>query len=576
MPSCLQLGPAVPVLTVLSAALLLFAGCANGPGKRDAAARARGSAQASDTVDYSDAAVAARTQAYAHYSAAVLHDLNEEPEKAAHEFHEAAMANPADEALVLEASQRLLQLKQREQALEILKKAIAVPGASGQLYARLGLAYSFLGKKDLAIEADRLAIKKSPHNFSGYQYLAQVYLQNREIEEGLKILDSAAKQPDTDASFLIELADVYLTYARGGATNTVKARAADAYKRAAEQKPENPFLLQRMADGLNAVGESELAAQAYLALLEKYPEAPGIRDRLIEIYLRNEDRAKAAEQLRAVVRDAPTNPQAQFLLGTALFEDKNAKEAAECFKKTILLSPNFEPAYYDLALVQINLNQPQAALATLRKAREKFQQNFVGEFYAGLAYGRMKDYTNSLHYLTSAEVIARATATNRLTHTLYFQLGAASERNQRFDDAEQYFRKALEQSPNFAEALNYLGYMWADRGRNLPEARKMIEKALKLEPENGAFLDSMGWVLFKLNEPEDALKYLLQAIERAEEPDATLYDHLGDVYAALKQTDKARESWQKAMAVEPNEIKDQLQRKLSDLVSPAPGSSSPH
>ena len=250
---------------------------------------------------------------------------------------------------------------------------------------------------------------------------------------------------------------------------------------------------------------------------------------------------------------AGEHPQSQYLLGSMLFEDKQSKEAVDAFRRTILLSPSFEPAYYDLAAAQMNSEQAVDALETLEKARNKFQTSFVGEFYTALAYSRLKDYTNSLRYLTAAEVIARATATNRLTHTFYFQLGSAYERNQKFKEAEGYFRKSLELSPDFAEALNYLGYMWAERGENLEEARTMIEKALKLEPKNAAFLDSLGWVFFKLGKPREALAPTLKAIELNEEPDATLFDHLGDIYTALSQPDKAREAWRKSIEIEPNE-----------------------
>ncbi len=101
--------------------------------------------------------------------------------------------------------------------------------------------------------------------------------------------------------------------------------------------------------------------------------------------------------------------------------------------------------------------------------------------------------------------------------------------------------------------------MWAERGVNLPQAREMIEKAVKLEPKNAAFLDSLGWVLFKLEKPTEALPYLLKALENSEEPDATLYDHLGDIYSSLRQPDKAREAWRKSIKLEPNE---QIQKKL--------------
>jgi tetratricopeptide (TPR) repeat protein len=82
---------------------------------------------------------------------------------------------------------------------------------------------------------------------------------------------------------------------------------------------------------------------------------------------------------------------------------------------------------------------------------------------------------------------------------------------------------------------------------------------VELEPNNAAFLDSLGWVLFQLNQPKAALTYMLRAIEKSDEPDATLYDHLGDIYAALDESERAREDWQKSLSVELNEkIKEKL------------------
>ena len=114
-------------------------------------------------------------------------------------------------------------------------------------------------------------------------------------------------------------------------------------------------------------------------------------------------------------------------------------------------------------------------------------------------------------------------------------------------------------TPEFAEALNYLGYMWAERGEKLDEAEKLIGKAVKLEPENAAFLDSMGWVLFKRRQPREALGWLQKAVQHSQEPDPTLYDHLGDIYCGLKEFDKAREAWRKSIELEPS---DQVKRKL--------------
>jgi tetratricopeptide (TPR) repeat protein len=89
----------------------------------------------------------------------------------------------------------------------------------------------------------------------------------------------------------------------------------------------------------------------------------------------------------------------------------------------------------------------------------------------------------------------------------------------------------------------------------------LIEKAVKLEPKNPAYVDSLGWVLYRLNRPEEALAQEQKAIELSPEPDPTLYDHLGDIYAALKQDDKAREAWQKSLSLETN---DQVRKKLDN------------
>jgi tetratricopeptide (TPR) repeat protein len=103
--------------------------------------------------------------------------------------------------------------------------------------------------------------------------------------------------------------------------------------------------------------------------------------------------------------------------------------------------------------------------------------------------------------------------------------------------------------------------MYAEEGINLEEARNMIEKALAIDPDNGAFLDSYAWVLYKLGRYEDAIVPMNSAIE-LEQEDAILYDHQGDIYAALNQLDKAVESWKKALELDPGN--EDLRAKLNN------------
>ena len=102
-------------------------------------------------------------------------------------------------------------------------------------------------------------------------------------------------------------------------------------------------------------------------------------------------------------------------------------------------------------------------------------------------------------------------------------------------------------SPNYPEALNYLGYMLADHGVKLEKARELIEKAVKIEPKSTTYMDSLGWVLYRLKKPKEALERIQEAIRLSEQADATIYDHLGDIYAELKEPDKALEAWRKSL-----------------------------
>jgi tetratricopeptide (TPR) repeat protein len=127
--------------------------------------------------------------------------------------------------------------------------------------------------------------------------------------------------------------------------------------------------------------------------------------------------------------------------------------------------------------------------------------------------------------------------------SIYFMRGAMFERTKKYSSAEAEFRKVIAINPKSSSALNYLGYMLADRGERLEEAREMIRKALELEPDNGAYLDSLGWVNFRLNRLDEAEQNLRQSIEKIN-GDPTVYDHLGDVYLKQGKVKEAIAQWQ--------------------------------
>lgn len=168
----------------------------------------------------------------------------------------------------------------------------------------------------------------------------------------------------------------------------------------------------------------------------------------------------------------------------------------------------------------------------------------------------------SEHYEETIEPLERFVVGRPDSIAGRFLLGAARERSGRREAAVEAFRDLLEDEPDFHPALNYLGYMWIEEGENLDEAIEMVGRAVDLDPDNGAYVDSLGWGLYQRGRYEQAKETLERAARLAQDP--TIYEHLGDVYAALGDAEGARRAYRRAMALEADDP-DEVARKLSDL-----------
>ena len=150
----------------------------------------------------------------------------------------------------------------------------------------------------------------------------------------------------------------------------------------------------------------------------------------------------------------------------------------------------------------------------------------------------------------------------------YFYLAVALEKQNRFKETVSALEKAIEYNPRSARSMNYLGYLYAERNINIDEAYRLINTALDLEPDNGAYLDSLGWVYFRKGKYEDALKYLLLAEERLDEsgaPDSVVFEHIGDTYEKIGNIRKAVLYWEKSIGMEKNsEIESKIKKALSN------------
>ncbi len=146
---------------------------------------------------------------------------------------------------------------------------------------------------------------------------------------------------------------------------------------------------------------------------------------------------------------------------------------------------------------------------------------------------------------------------------LYYSRGIAYDRNHQWPKAQADFEQALKISPDQPAVLNYLGYSWADAGQHLPEAREMIDKAVQARPNDGAIVDSLGWVMLRQGNTRDAVKTLERAVE-LEPQDPTINGHLGDAYWTAGRKLEATYQWRRALTLHPEpEDAAKLEAKLN-------------
>lgn len=132
----------------------------------------------------------------------------------------------------------------------------------------------------------------------------------------------------------------------------------------------------------------------------------------------------------------------------------------------------------------------------------------------------------------------------------------------------QHLKRTIEINPKHADALNYLGYSYAEKGMLLDEAYSLVKRALELKPENGYIMDSLGWIYFKSGKYDEALKTLLRAAEIVKD-DPTIMEHLGDAYNALGFKEKAKAYWTKSVEFqkkgEDDDLRDRVEKKINGL-----------
>jgi tetratricopeptide (TPR) repeat protein len=259
-------------------------------------------------------------------------------------------------------------------------------------------------------------------------------------------------------------------------------------------------------------------------------------------------------------------PLAQVLLGGLLESLDRKTEALALYDAVNPNSPLYWSARLRKAETLDELKRTDEAISQLKKMAGERKDQYEPLTRLGDMLRAKKRYEEAA--TSYSQAVNRIGNLAKNHWSLLYARGIAYERSKQWPKAEADFLQALKLSPEQPFVLNYLGYSWVDQGLHLDRARDMIERAVRLRPNDGYIVDSLGWVLYRLRDYEGAAKRLERAVLLRPD-DSTINDHLGDAYWRVGRYLEARFQWRRALSLGPEEkdipkIQQKLQRGLAD------------
>src|SRR5580692_2195777 len=444
-------------------------------------------------------------------------------------------------------SQLLMDAGRPQEAVELLSQA-AGSSSSPDIYDLLGDAYSQNKEFAKAEEAYRHAIELDPDDPGHHHGLAQALLSQDKYSPALDEYKRLSElEPGTSENYL-RMALLYRRLGKYDESESSLLRAKQLSPGSLEVLYNEALLYEdqgRYADAVKVLTDA-IAAMKNQSGAEGNPSALAILyEQLGRTYREQENYTAAVQTFEEMGKLNPeAHKRAQMLLIDTYRESHDIDRAIAETKKALADAPKDQSLIVTLAMLYGEKADSASAtklLTGLLKGTDSDQ-----EVYLDLAQvqERSRKYEDAERSAQKAEELAKSSGDKE---TIWFMLGAIYERQKEFDRAEQEFRKVLEVNPNNAAVLNYYGYMLADRNVRLDEALSLIQRAVKQEPNNGAYLDSLGWAYLKQGKLSEAEENLQKAAAKSAH-DPTVLGHLAEVYLKMGQTERAAALMERALS----------------------------
>ncbi len=459
---------------------------------------------------------------------------------------------------------RLYRLKRDLVGVErVLRDGSGAP-FDGEAALLLFQVYLEQGRIDEATTiAERLMVDE-PDNLGAYMAAATAYERAGRIEDAERALRSALGQHPNR----------FVLYARlARMRRAVEDHAGEIaiYQEVLSEYPDHYGTLVSLGEAQIAQKDIDAAIATYTRLADLYPDDLQVMRRLASLEFGTGRYEAAAIRLRAAFEKYPDQAEFAYSLGQVLRALGRDVEAAEYFSAIPSTHVLYVESRMQIAVIHEEAGRFSEALAEVERLRV-LRPDRALDFHAAALRARAGDPAGGLALLE--DMLAESPDDEEIL----YQLGVFHGSQKNTDEALRYMQLSLEKNPENAQALNYVGYTWAERGERLDEAERMIERAVSLAPRDGYIVDSLGWVYYmrarplmageRRQEGVDLLGRALEQLTLADEltgGDPVVTEHLGDVYLLLDQQQRALEYYEEAIVQNPRddeqpELRDKLDR----------------
>ncbi|HUE55625.1 MAG TPA: tetratricopeptide repeat protein [Candidatus Udaeobacter sp.] len=500
-----------------------------------------------------------------------LYRLKNEHEKAEEVLRGTLKQDPENEAAVEQLTQLFMDEGKSVEAVSLLE-GITVHSSSPVLLDLLGDAYTQAKELAKAEQAYRKAAEMDPSELSHQRGLGQTLMAEEKFPEALTVYQKISDLMPDDSDVYLRIAQIYRELHQ-------LDKAEENLVRAKQYAPGNPDVLYNEAMLYQAQGRYEDAIRVLsdaVTGIKSQPPGLATKHRSLSILY---------QQLGQLYRDSQNyqaaiytydelgrlgeeeDRRARMMIMDTYRAAKDLPKALQTGKDALAKYPADPAIRVSYALLLGEDGQTDEAVKMLRAQLRGNDGD--RETYLNIAqvFERGRRYKEAEEAARAAEVLP---GQPREKEMVWFLLGAIYERQKFFDRAEEQFKKVLAVDAKNAPVLNYYGYMLGDLGIRLDEAEALVQEALKEEPFNGAYLDSLGWIYFKQNKFAASEAALRKAVER-ESHDATIHSHLGDLFAktgrgalAAAEWEKSLTEWRRSLPADlENDKVAELEKKLS-------------